>query len=175
MTLTTIAILVIVVVLAVWLLGKDNPPGPNEPLTPELLRACLEMLLYRGLNEAQFDIRVRDDPRSITLTKYVRPGAAGIRARILRRDSTVAHYDQIRDELERRGIKFSEVTSSERGSDELLLDYGQDIGQWQFVLLLVFEQVLRLNVERDCVGYFNTRVLPVDRLESTGVARPSEK
>ena len=96
----TAVVISAVVLAAAWLWLPPNEPAANEPLTQEAVAAVLEMLLYRGLDGGSVTITVRDDPRTLTLVKYVRgPRAVGIRSEFPLEAWSEPFYEPFRTEF----------------------------------------------------------------------------
>lgn len=165
-------ILIPIILLGVWLLKSDGPAQANEPLNQELLRACLDMLFYKGLPGAEFIVRVRDDARELVVSKYFdRPRRAGLQTQLVNDGWMQQYYVACRDELTRRGIRFRETREGQSDADQITVDFDADLGQTQFVVTLIFEYAFGARLEKDCVGYFNNKILAVEKPALTGASR----
>jgi hypothetical protein len=154
-----ITIVVALVVLGIWWLLRPAKPSLNEPLTPEMVHAVIDTLLYQGLDGGELRIVTRGGPTAFRLIKYVRPSeGAGFFAEVSKLDGYQEYYDNFLEELRTRGIAHRVLNSA---PDAVQVHLGHDIGQARFLTVLFFERSMGARLARDCVAYFNDKVLPI--------------
>jgi hypothetical protein len=164
-----IGVLVAAVIAFYW---WGMRPGVNDLDSPEKLPIMLRYLVNQGVDGASVRVQVRDDTsRQLTFVKYVRAqNDVGFRSLFLESTDDAAAFEQFREELTSRGIKYDEV-SGEGGNRGLSIDYVHDLGLAHLVLRLLFERVWHVRIEKECVGYIKD-VLFEPSPKLTGVDKP---
>jgi hypothetical protein len=165
----TITLVTALIILGIWWLLRPGEPSANEPLTPEMLQAVIETLLYQGLDGGELRIATRDGTVAFRFIKYVRPQDAGILGELSKVPDHEGYFQSFLGELVTRDIAHHLLKST---PDAVRIDFGRDVGQARFVTILFFERSMGVRLARDCVAYFNDKVLPINS-PLTGIARTS--
>ena len=162
-------VLGLVAIAVVWLLKVGMQPVMHRPLRDELVYALLDALLYRGIEKTTLEFASTDGAHKMRFSKYTRP-AAGIAARLTVDSRTSQEWQDLIDELTRRGIDFRQLGKGKDASATLYLDFGTDLGLANFVIKIAFERAFSLSLERDCVAHYEY-LLPKEVPHLTGISR----
>jgi hypothetical protein len=168
--LAIVGVLVAALLLA-WISYAGKQPVVHRPLTQDLVRALLDALLYRGVDETRLTFRASSgDSATLVFAKYVRgPNGPGLRAALIR--GAADHVEAVREEMTRRSIPFAESEASSDTPTLLRWEFGRDVGLASLVLYVVFERAGGLNLERVGEAAFNEHLLPTEVPRLTGMAR----
>jgi hypothetical protein len=116
-------------------------------------------------------VRADEQRRLVFQKEITEAGEVGFRAEFPRAAWTEPYYQPYRAELARRGVPHREVVG--RAGPTLTFEFGRDFGGAYVVARVLFEDVMGLRLERDCVAYFRDIVIP-NAPHLTGVDAPDE-
>ena len=163
--------------ILIWLFLLPSAPAMNELPDPGALGRMLRLLVSRGVHKAgikgTLTVCVKGDrQRRLVFTKCISAlGEAGFRAALSRESWAEPYYERFCAELDRRGIPYEEIRAG--AVPTLAFELGRDAGGAYMVTKTLFEDVLGLRLDRDCVAYFRDVVIRnTPRL--TGVDAPDE-
>lgn len=162
---------ILFVVIWLWRIGMR--PAANDLESPEAVMMTLEYLVQRGINGSKARFQVKDDPsRCLDVIKTIHDdGTVSVRACFSDPDWTHVHSSRLREELDQRGIKYRELAAS--SASDVTIELDRDLGLAHLVIRIVFELILRVRLERECVVYFEG-VLLSDEPSLTGIKRSNE-
>jgi len=167
--------IVAAIAVLVWVLGQA--PAMNELPDPQALARLFRLLISRGVFKAGISgtltVCVREEPRRcLVFTKTSNPESGiGVAAALSRVPWAEPYYDKFRAELDRRGIPYQEIDT--KTLPTLRFELGRDLGGAYVVAKIFFQDVLGVNLHRDCVAFFRDVVLR-NTPSLTGVDAPDE-
>ena len=167
---------ILVVALIAWGLSPARPfpnPIPHERALTEALRTLLNQGLHHFGRSGRLVVCIKTEPeRRLVFTKYIRvPRDVGFQATVERSSWPDPHFDNFRSELDRREVRYD--VSREGDPEVVSLNFGRDFSGAYAVTRILFEDVLGMRINRDCVMYAHD-VLVRNIPSATGVDRSDE-
>jgi hypothetical protein len=152
-----------VTLLVLWLWRRGMRPAPNDLTDPGAIVSALRLLITRGVHKSSIRGKLTIQPRAkkqpqLVFTKHLSEnGEFGIQSTLRLEGPLFGSRDRLREALDARKVKYSEVRTS--GSSSFSFELGRDFGLGLVITQIVFQEVIGISVARDCVAYFHDYVI----------------
>lgn len=169
----TIVIIVAVGIGLVWFWLWFTHPSPMLITSPQDVIDALKAVLQRGANGARARFRVRDNSSArLDFVKYIKAqNDVGLRT-VMRRDGAMAEvFGRVVNEMDERSMRYTRTRGTD-GVEEIVIDFGRDLGLAQLFCRLVFVTGVGISMQGDVIVSFDL-VLNAHDPKLTGVDSPS--